>query len=254
MGFPSSLTRFLNGLKVLAVQEQSAFGLNMVPLNLGTCHWSSGGTGNAVGVGTQTGQTYYSTVLGETLSISFTGRRIGIIFGRATNGGTLSFAVDGVAQGTLSTVGSWMTYGENYIIATNLASGNHILTITKQDTSPTVINGYLTETAASGDFFKLVTQNYFGLNKLNNVLITSVAVALVTITPGVWLVNGVICNTTAGALTITLTDNSGNTVLVTPPIAANSNYPIPCPLYFLGGIKGSGGAAAGCFISGAYQN
>ncbi|WP_225519223.1 hypothetical protein [Priestia megaterium] len=91
----------------------------------------------------------YGNTVGAQIKFPFTGTRVGILIQRAAANGKLSIDdIGGVAHDTLNTGDTEVdAYNIPYMIATDLPPQDHVLTLTKVDSSVVSIQGFLVDDA-----------------------------------------------------------------------------------------------------------
>jgi hypothetical protein len=196
-----------------------------------------------------------SATAGHYVKYRFRGRRIGVLVQRAVTGGVLAFDVDGTSYGSFNTGGADNTYfNVPYTIATDLTDAEHLLTITKSDSTTTSILGWLVDSASAGRTWVRASIDYHQQLDETKGLPISILTTDTSITylDSVWMINAIITNTTDAAIVVTLKNNAGAAIIGPFSVAANDIKSIQGPIYFAAGLKASA-AAEGCRIVVALQ-
>lgn len=244
-----NLTEITN--KSVGVQEQTSYNLVFVAPNKNTNvvlsswsvdHYSQFGAGF---------KNMGSVTQGGWVRFRFWGRHIGVLLAKASSYGILNFYVDGTFYLSYDTsqVGdpsiNPTLYNIPVMIASDLPDGEHVLTIMKQDSLSTSIQGFLVDDAGNADHFITSGINYHKMLETTGAasgpqpIGTSATTVRGTDTV---ILSATFTNTTASPINVTLTNGSNNVIAGPFPIPANDIRQITGPLYFLGSMKATASA------------
>lgn len=114
--------------------------------------YSSGWTPYTAGGANYADDIHYATQNGETVTLVFTGTAIQVFGEKVADQGDMGISIDGGAQQVVSTLAGSGPRSENAIIFTSptLASGTHVITLTKLSGQYATFDGFNIATAATG--------------------------------------------------------------------------------------------------------
>lgn len=194
-----------------------------------------------------------SVTQGGWIRYRFWGRHVGVLLAKASTYGKLNFYVDGTFYKTYDTsqVGdpslNPTLYNVPVMIANDLPEGEHILTIMKEDSLNTAIQGFLVDDAGNAQHFTSVGINYHKSFEQDGAASGMVAIGTSSTTirsTDTWLMCATFTNTTNSIINVSLINGASpnNTIAGPFPIPANDIRQITGPMFFLKSMKAQASA------------